>query len=88
MKDKIKKALTVWGEENLAEDEAEEMTRWLEDNYYIVENKPMEATDAIVEHCMQQIKKYNADNLSNMFLRRAFNEVIDFIKDLTKLNVI
>lgn len=36
----------------------------------------------IVEHCEKRIAEYNADNLSNMFLRRAFEDVIRFIKDI------
>lgn len=36
----------------------------------------------IIEHCEKRIAEYNAQNLSNMFLRRAFEDVIRFIKEI------
>lgn len=36
----------------------------------------------IIEHCEKRIAEYNEQNLSNMFLRRAFEDVIRFIKEI------
>lgn len=36
----------------------------------------------VIEHCEKRISEYNAQNLSNMFLRRAFEDVIRFIKEI------
>ena len=40
------------------------------------------AENDIIEHCEKRIAEYNAQNLSNMFLRRAFEDVIRFIKGI------
>lgn len=40
-----------------------------------------QAEESIIEHCEKRIAEYNAQNLSNMFLRRAFEDVIRFIKE-------
>jgi len=39
------------------------------------------AGDDIIKHCEEMISKYNANNYSNLFLRRAFADVIKFIKE-------
>ena len=41
-----------------------------------------QAEKDIIEHCEKRISEYNAQNLSNMFLRRAFEDVIRFIKEI------
>ena len=41
-----------------------------------------QAEQDIIKHCDKRITEYNAQNLSNMFLRRAFGDVIQFIKDI------
>lgn len=41
-----------------------------------------QAEKDIIEHCEKRIAEYNAQNLSNMFLRRAFEDVIRFIKEI------
>ena len=36
----------------------------------------------IIEYCEGKIAEYNANNFSNLFLRRAFEDVIRFIKEI------
>lgn len=41
-----------------------------------------EAGKDVIEHCEKRIAEYNADNMSNLFLRRAFEDVIRFVKGI------
>ena len=36
----------------------------------------------VIEYCEGKIAEYNANNFSNLFLRRAFEDVIRFIKEI------
>jgi len=41
-----------------------------------------QAESVTIEHCEKRIAEYNAQSISNMHMRRAFEDVIRFIKGI------